>query len=511
MDRWETHLVSCEGGLDESRNTIVQPQGSALTLINYEPSIYGGYRRINGFTKYHADVVPGSGKVLGVHVFKDGVIAARSDDVYYNTGSGWGSTIGTRTSGGKYRFSTYTWGTERVIMCDGVNPAAKFDGTTYTLINGTDTPTNPKYVAEHYERIWLAGMSGTPNSLVASGIGSETDFTAGGGALEFAMGDEITGIKPFRGSLYVFCKTSIFKIEGTSVSNFTAVPVSRKLGCTAPDSIQEINGDILFLSNDTIRVLTSTERVDDTEIGRISERIQPTAMTLIRSNSDPDTMSAVVVTAKTQYRLYYPEASDPVNYARGIIGALRRGLGGNDEHNAPGAWEWGLLEGVKPSCASSNFIDQIEYVVFGAWDGFIYRLEQGNAFTYDASTNNIQSAYFTPNMLIKDPAIRKIAHKLTVYYRVEGTTSLTTRIIYDFENSQAMQPPTFVITEGGNTSIYGTSLYDTAVYGGELYPESTNNVVGSGKAIQIRFTTDDQNPSHTIQGFQLQLELADRR
>ena len=46
--------VTCEGGLDlvGTTHTLFRTPGVATTLENYESSIHGGYRRINGFAKY---------------------------------------------------------------------------------------------------------------------------------------------------------------------------------------------------------------------------------------------------------------------------------------------------------------------------------------------------------------------------------------------------------------------------------------------------------------------------
>ena len=46
--------VTCEGGLDlvGTTHTLFRTPGVATTLENYESSIHGGYRRINGFSKF---------------------------------------------------------------------------------------------------------------------------------------------------------------------------------------------------------------------------------------------------------------------------------------------------------------------------------------------------------------------------------------------------------------------------------------------------------------------------
>ena len=43
--------VACEGGLIKDTSVLAMPPGACKKLENFEPSITGGYRRINGFTK----------------------------------------------------------------------------------------------------------------------------------------------------------------------------------------------------------------------------------------------------------------------------------------------------------------------------------------------------------------------------------------------------------------------------------------------------------------------------
>ena len=64
---------NCEGGLILNKSTFMMLPGEALELENFEPDIEGGYRRINGFSKYVTAVVPqtssASEKVLMVATF----------------------------------------------------------------------------------------------------------------------------------------------------------------------------------------------------------------------------------------------------------------------------------------------------------------------------------------------------------------------------------------------------------------------------------------------------------
>lgn len=89
--------VFSEGGLDLTQSIIENRPGCAKALINFEVSLTGGYRRIDGFGKYSTTIVPGQGQLLGVCVFFTGkVLAARQDasdatkyNLYYGTGTTW--------------------------------------------------------------------------------------------------------------------------------------------------------------------------------------------------------------------------------------------------------------------------------------------------------------------------------------------------------------------------------------------------------------------------------------
>ena len=69
-DRWITYPFEFRGGLITNLSPLqhgIQLPGSARILRNFEPSIEGGYRRIEGFDKYDSSIVPayGDAKVHG--------------------------------------------------------------------------------------------------------------------------------------------------------------------------------------------------------------------------------------------------------------------------------------------------------------------------------------------------------------------------------------------------------------------------------------------------------------
>ena len=85
--------VTCEGGLDlvGTTHSLFRTPGVATTLENYESSIHGGYRRINGFAKYGTNTPDTtSANIEGIHSYAKGVVACQGSNIYYSpNGTTW--------------------------------------------------------------------------------------------------------------------------------------------------------------------------------------------------------------------------------------------------------------------------------------------------------------------------------------------------------------------------------------------------------------------------------------
>ena len=125
---------NCEGGLVLNRSTFMMKPGEALELENFEPDIEGGYRRINGFSKYVSAIVPSTSSssepILMVATFGDLVVAARGEKICSETraGSSWTGRDTGRTSAGTYAFERYNFdGNSKLIVVDGNNAPTFFN------------------------------------------------------------------------------------------------------------------------------------------------------------------------------------------------------------------------------------------------------------------------------------------------------------------------------------------------------------------------------------------------
>ena len=389
-------VVSCYGGLVLNRDIFTMRPGEALQLTNFEPDIEGGYKKILGTTAYNSNIVPqvstSSEIVDMVAIFNDVVLAARGGTVYSaTTSSSWTSRATSKGTTYRYDFERFNYnGTEKIIIATGTTNAFTLD-TSYNedVINATGggtAPTAPKFVASFKNHMFYAGMSDALSTVQFSGPFTEDDFDTGGGTVK--VDTTIVGLKVFREALFVFGEDRIYKITGDTSSDFAVVPVTRKIGCIDGKTIQELGGDLIYLSPDGLRTIAGTERIGDIELGTVSKQIQSRI-----SDIGTDNISSTIIRNKSQYRLFYPVTAATEGNSKGIIAVLKA----NPEAGTLG-FEYADLKGIKPSCCDSFFISNTETTIHGGYDGYVYKQEDGGSFTRAGTTYTITGFYRSPDM-----------------------------------------------------------------------------------------------------------------
>ena len=509
-DNLASFKVFAQGGLNTSRDVLSQGEtapGSAISLINYEPAVTGGYRKINGFSNDYGTVT-GTGNVLGVAVvngINDGILAARKPSsgnnyLHYwdDSSDSWTAvtTSGSPTMTGvtKVRFAKYNWGSPKVILTDGVNPAATYDGTTYTQITHADAPDDPKFAHVFKNHMFLAGDPNEDTNLYFSAPYDETDFAPANGAGVINVGFPVVAIKSFRDVLYIFGTNNIRKLVGNNVSDFVLQEVTDDLGCMASDSVIEIGGDLLFLSQDGLRPISGTDKIGDVNLETVSKDIQ-SIFTDIVFDIDLEGINAVVIRQKTQFRYFFAAAD-----SQGIIGGFRQTPNGLQ-------FEYSQMLGISATASDSGYIGQYEFVIHGDSDGKVHRQEQGN----DFDGENIFSVYQSPFLHMQDPEQRKIFYTVATYLRSEGDNEIIMSVVYDYEDPDSLNPTNFTLSTEGAAAYYNEALYNsTAIFDGNPSPVQRTNISGSGKSVSLKYVTNDSNASHSIQGIVVTFGVGDR-
>lgn len=518
MDRWETFSVIPEGGVVENLSPLVQGEqypGSLLDGRNFEPSPVGGYRRIKGYDKFDTNQVNASSTVIDAVFMLGSTCLALQNKVWYkSSGSGW-TSVHTLTNSPVSVLSTrYNWnGTDSIIIVDGANAPIHFDGTTLTEMiatnsvdGGTTISTttannivNACAVQEfHGHMFWSVGeyiRFSAPND---AGL---VDGTGGSG--EFITGSEKCGLLPWRKELYLFGNDRIAKVSGNNSTDFKFDNVTHKVGVVSPQTIQEMNGDIYFLSFDGVRTIAGTVRNEDIELGSTTRVIPDTMETLAFRNSGRD-VHAVSLRDVSQYRLFVGNSAYTDAEGEGLLGGIRK------KSDQSLALEWFKLRGINASCSDSSLSGTTEYVVHGGYDGYVYRQEQGS----DFNGANVDAFLRFPYWTISRPEIRKTLYKGKFYLESDSAIDPILGYDYDYSLSGTIQPPTIELSTGADApDTYGTPgvEYGTATYGSEFPIQTDVNLIGSGNNVSFSVSSDDILAIYSVQSMTIEYGLDGRR
>jgi hypothetical protein len=344
--------------------------------------------------------------------------------------------------------------------------------------------------------MFLAGDPAEKTNLYFSAPNAETDYSAANGAGVINVGFPIVAIKTFRDQLYIFGVTNIKRLSGNNVANFVLEQVTDDLGCLATDSVVEIAGDLLFLSQDGLRPISGTNKIGDVNLESMSKNIQ-SIFTDIVFDIDLEGLSSVIIHQKSQIRFFFAAAD-----TQGIIAGFRQ----NSQTGQLG-FEFGQLLGLEATCAASGYVGQNEFVVHGDSSGKVHRQEQGNSF----AGSNIFSLFQSPFYYMQDPEQRKIFHTVATYLRSEGDNEIVLSVIFDYDDPDVLSPTNFNLTTTGAAAYYNEAAYNsTAIFDGNPSPVQRTNISGSGKSVAFKYVTNDTNAAHSIQGLVVTFGVGDR-
>jgi hypothetical protein len=542
MDDRQSAKIICEGGLDSSENYIhlsANKPGSATRLVNYEVGLSGGYRRIDGYQLYDADFPEvgegdAEGKILGIIMFENTasgsteIIAARkniADSNYtfykYEFATGWVAiTTGLTHSANNVNKLRWDVGNDGVnnILCvvDGVNKALLFDGTNWEYIDSAGTGADfanaggaqaidaPTYVAFFQDTLFIASdtINDKKGVIAHSAPNAYYDFVVANGAGQIIPGLEVVQLKAFRDNLYVFGYNAIKKII-VEATDFVTKDVTANIGLLSSDAVMEIGGDIIFLAPDGFRPIAGTEKIGDVQLETISKPIHKIVKDRI-TGAVGTHVNTVVIRGKSQFRMFFGNDSKEPEASKGIIGALRN----PDQQDG---WEFGELLGIRASCCASRYINGVEVVLHGDYDGKVYKQESGNSF----NGANITSVYSTPYLDLGDTEVRKTIEKVTTFIQGEGSLELILGVKYDWGKTEIPSPAPYSIEIDALIAEYDDPDYQYndpgTVYGGILTPISVTDLEGSFFSVRLTFTTNAQSASHSIHALIIEYAEKGRR
>ncbi len=512
MAATQPSVVSLGGGLILNKDVFSMSPGEALQLQNFEPDIEGGYKKILGTTKFNSNICPqvsaSTERVVFTAIFNDVVLAGRGGSIHRaSSGDGsWTSTItslGTPTQNYEHRLFNFD-GTDKIIIATGTSSPQILNSSFSTSVVSASGTANFKFVEIFKNHIFFSGDASNKQQISFMGPTETNSFTNGSGGGTIKVDTEIVGLKAFRDTLFIFGQDKIFKLTGSSSSDFAVQPVTRNIGCVDGRSIQELAGDVVFLAPDGLRTIAGTDRIDDIELGTVSKQIQKRINEITTHN-----INSVVIRNKSQYRLFFPTStSQAEDSSRGLLSVIKA-----NPNTGQLGFEYGDVKGLKVSSTDSAFISGTETIISGGYDGYVYKQESGNVFTQASTTVNISGIYRSPDMTMGDPGIRKSFQK--VIWNIDPTGALSSSFLleYDFSDDEVPQPEPYTLSQTGNIAQYGLgeSVFGTAVYGSTGSNLIRQPVEGSGFTVAAKILDATSNSPVALKGFEMEFIAGGRR
>ena len=428
---------------------------------------------------------------------------------FHGTGTDW-THIGTSSSTNtlKARYASFNFTQEdKTIFVDSKSFPIIYNASGNTTVSLTSSNSSDVQGAENVVVFKNHAFYSKGSKIFFTAPDTVDDFATSNGAGTINVGHDVTGMIGFREQLIIFTTDTIKKLVGSTSSDFKLEPITDRIGCINPDSIQEFGGDVAYLSPDGIRLLSATDRIGDLALDIASDPIYKDANEFI---SQTDVFCSVLVRGKSQYRLFAYIPSVQAGSASGLIATKFIAQGGS-------GIAWSTTKGLKVNVADSTYSGATETIMFGNDDGFCYRMDSGNSFDGSA----IESIYESPFMPITDPQIRKTMYKLTLYANPTGTMNVDVNFKIDFDagnDPSVIQPPAITVSSaaaGGGISLFGasTSVYGGSgvTYGGVLDKIYKQNLVGSFKTVAMRITDNSTNPTFTLDTAVLEYRQHDRQ
>lgn len=515
-DRWLTYSVIPEGGLIENLSPLVQGEthpGSLLDARNFEPSPVGGYRKIKGYEKFDPSVVPGTGQVIAVFVFRNTVLALRNLNWYVSSGAGWTLIHTLANTPGDVLSTRYNWSsTDNIIIADGANAPIHYDGTTLTPMISGNTVNGTVINANTASNIFAAQSVQEFHQHMFFNVGPFTRFSAPntegvvdgtGGSGEFITGSEKLGMAPWREQLFLFGNDRIGRVIGQNATDFIYDNVTNRVGVVDPRTIQEMNSDIYYLAFDGVRTISGTVKNETLELGSTTRSIPETIESLTFRRTGRE-VHALAIRDTSQYRLFVGNVALEDFEGEGLLGGIRL--------NSQGGLnlEWFKLRGINASCSDSGLFLTEEFVIHGGFDGYVYRQEIGNSF--DGA--NINAFLRFPYWTIETPEIRKVMYKAKIYLQANSVIDPTLGWNFNYNISSLIQPPNISLGTGAEGfSTYGDlgSTYGTATYGSDFPVNADVNLIGSGDNVSFTISSDDITTNYSVQSLTIEYGLASRR
>jgi len=511
---------NCQGGLVLNRSSFLMDPGQAIELENFEPDIQGGYRRINGYTKFVNQVIPitssSTEEPLMVASFNNKVLAARGEKIFSSastqlairvesstamTGS---SALTVDSTTGFSSSGTIQIGSE-IFTYTGVT-SNSFTGVTRATSNTTAAAhTTDSSVSEDWTTIDTGrtgakkyqferfNFDGNEKIIFVDQVNAPVVFNTSLSATDVSDSSiaGATTVAAYRNHMFYAGKSAtpqeVIFSEPLNEDGFNSGSGAGSV--KVDDTIVALkvfrNSLFIFCENRIFKLTGSSSANFVVEpvtrsIGCINSfTVQEFAGDLIFLG--PDGLRTIAATerigdtelgtiSKNIQSIFDENIKDSVEFDSIVIPDKTQyriffNKSGQAASLSRGAtcvlkkegFEFSELKGFKTTC-TDNFVETGDVIALhGDINGFVQRQEIGS--TFDGST--IKGKYRGPDMVFGDSGIRKHMQKVIINYRPEGSVDADLIVRYDNEDKNSARPAVYPFSTDNLAASYGVAVYST--------------------------------------------------
>lgn len=427
----------------------------------------------------------------GVHQ----LIASTDSGLYMsaNNGSTWSDVTGALTiTNGNWHFHNFN---DKVVGFQEGQAPIVYSGTTFSSIADVNAPRGGVGLAA-YGRVWCVDDDGT--SLRYSALLDETDWTsADSGYLDlfntWPGADSVVAIAAFNSALIVFGERNIIFFTDGQGSALGIDPLNAYVsdtfsgtGCLARDSIQQIDGDLWFLSKSGLMSLSRLINERSNPMENLSRNIQDLLRDAVNT-VDATRIESVYSPLHRFYLLCLPTDTGGRVFVFDTRGRLEDG-----SVRCAGVWY-----SMVPRAITRLSNDAVIFTISGQ-EGYFGRYEG-----YAQPDVEYQFAWESGWIDFDSGGYLKFLKRFGGTFFMDRTASVTFKWAYDFTTSFNTASVQFE-NVGGTSSEWNVAEFNVSEWSGGVNLRNARVPGnGSGEYIKLGIDTRIVNSSFAIQSAEL--------
>jgi hypothetical protein len=377
-----------------------------------------------------------------------------------------------------------------------------------TPLSDRSLPPKGKYVASFNGQLVISGQIESPNEIFWSDIDSPEYFPAFGtnqALVENDIGDKITGIKQNNESFAIFKNKSIHILTGDlSNSNIRIDVLTKDIGCAAHATIQEVRGNLYFLSDQGVYSLTSGQLPQE-----LSSNVEPLFKPIVSTDAEVLVLKRAIALNhrdNEQYICFIP--AETTTYSERHPNSNSILVVEDYYRNA-----WLKWDNINMQGGSTIFNDLMYFVERRASsfnssvDHILYKeMNSNDSWDYQDNSVAIDWEYDTNWYSFSEPSVFKKAIRLKAYSLNDtNNNDFTCDVLSEFNYVKDVTKHDFSLDFSNGGEGYGLESYGDSPYGSPVEPNTKHKLNGKFRSIRFKYMNSEAQQNVKLSGWELEI------